>query len=84
MSVLEKLSAAKVDPEKGKLKEVTITGNKARGIIAYEVNGTEVSQPIEFAKIGGSWYMVTPGTNPEVKAGGPKGPPVVVPQIEKE
>jgi hypothetical protein len=56
----------------GKLSDVKITGNKARGTIQMKVGESERKEPIEFAKVGGGWKLVMP----EPKApGGAKLPP---------
>lgn len=60
VKLLEKLSTGKGKPDEGELKEVKITGDKAQGKIVSKVNGKEMSQPIDFVKIGGSWHIVVP------------------------
>ena len=62
MKLLEKLSANGVKQETSELKDLKITGDKAKGNAVSKINGTEVSQPIDFVKIGGSWHMVVPDT----------------------
>jgi hypothetical protein len=66
-----KLTSGLVDQAQGELKDVKTTGTKARGVMAYKVNGMEINQPIDFVKIGGDWLVVVP----DVKAMAAPAPP---------
>jgi len=39
------------------LTDVKVDGDKARGTIVVKVQGQELKQPAEFAKVGGSWKL---------------------------
>jgi hypothetical protein len=56
------------------LKDLKIDGDKARGKMVMKIGDREESDPIEFVKIGGGWYIV-PDIKPRAEPKKLKGPP---------
>jgi hypothetical protein len=71
IAALEKANPKGAQPfVDGKLSDVKIDGDKAKGMIAIKAGEKERKEPIEFAKVGGGWKLVLP----EPKEGPPKLP----------
>lgn len=81
MTVILKMSGEKGQPDSFELKDIKVTGDKARGTVVSKREGKDSSEPIDFIKVGGSWHIVLPDEKRGGKGVDPKGPP---PPIEKE
>ena len=55
---MEGLGMSKKDDSGGELKNLEIKGDKATGMKVKQEGGKEVSEPIEFLKVGRSWRLV--------------------------
>jgi hypothetical protein len=56
----------------GELKDVKIEGDKAKGVFVRQEGGKEQRDPIQFARVDGSWRIDLP---PDFGKGPKKGPP---------
>ncbi len=63
-----------------KLEDLEIKGDKATGNVVFKRGASEVRDPIEFVKVGGSWRMEMPSG----RRGGPKKAPPPPPPAKFE
>jgi hypothetical protein len=74
IAVLEKGRPKGADPfAAGKLADVKIEGDRARGTIEMKFGESEHKEPIQFVKVDGSWKLVLP--EPKAAPPPPKLPP---------
>jgi hypothetical protein len=66
-------------PHEGRLEDVKVEGDTAKGFVVRMKRGQEKREPMQFRKEGGSWKIDLP-----LEPGGPKGGPKVEPKKEKE